>query len=145
MTDIDVTLTLSDELARKFRDGRISTLESLLPSEQEVIYEQLYQESVDAVGARPIRMDDVVRGITRGAAQLQLSEPLRVVGVGVGWVACEGRGRRHEVLIREGTGTDSETLLFADGLWVPPTPAALRFVAAGDLDQSDTQIVMNPV
>ena len=145
MTDIDITLTLTDELARKIRDGRIKNLEGFLPSEDEAIYDQMYQESVDAIGARPIGVEDVIRGITRGAAQLQLSEPLMVVGVGVGWVACKGRGRSKGVLIREGTGTDSETLLFAEGLWVPPTPAALRFATAADLSPSDTTITTTPV
>ena len=136
MSNIDITLTVAEDLAYRFRNGQIKGWDSLTPGEQDDIYAQMFSEAVSAVGPPAVSKGMLVIGVVRSAQMFILDVPMTVMDAGEGWIVTRARGRIYPVLFREGTGVDSATELFADSLLIDGIPTAVRFVDAADVAAS---------
>lgn len=135
----DVTLSISLDLAQRFRDGRIRSWDHLTPGEQDDVFAQMLAESVRIAGPAPVGKGFVITGVVVNGTQTMLAESVRVRQPGVGWVACEVRNQTFPLLIHEAGPGDTQTVdpaaseWFVEGLYgtydpggVPPAPVAFR-------------------
>ena len=138
---IPVAFQVSEELAMRFRDGRVRSWEDLTDAEQAVIYAEFMAASIAGVGPAAAAVGKNLVGFWVGPVLYRFDQGLTVAVSEPGFMVCDGRPGFRVALV-EGVGVNGPNVFFCDavaiaGLETVKTP----FVAWASLPDVEPVVV----
>lgn len=139
---VPVAFTVSEDLAMRFRDGRVRSWEDLTEAEQAPIYQAFMVASIAGVGPASAAVGKDLAGFWVGDVLRRFDQGLTVAVSEPGFIVCDGRPGYRVTLI-EGTGVNGPNVFYCTavavaGLETVKTP----FVAWASLADVEAVVVL---